>query len=167
MKLLWLLLPAILLGIFLSSLGLGSQANPIPPLGSQANPYKINKQTTKVFSGYIPQNAPDGGMGEVTIPTGSKPYFEVDPLATTGTSVSAFKVVAKFYDGAGTVCKFTQNKSTGAYSPEVCQGSDGYMDIVYDGQPYTIANTKFLYALVGSPDGELHEAIWVTIPFVP
>jgi hypothetical protein len=148
---------------------------PIPPLGSQANPYKINKPSSRVFNGYIPQNAPDGSRGEVTIPAGSKFYFEADPLAATGTSVSAFKVGAVFYEGAGTVCKLTQDKTTGAYSSEDCRGYTGLMDIVYDKNyprpeyrgTYVIDNTKFLYALVGSPDGEVHNAIWATFPFVP
>jgi hypothetical protein len=196
MKLLWILLPAILLGIFLSSpakaavytytscpdcsnkiasASIGDTVQltasiPIPPLGSQANPYKINKPSSRVFNGYIPQNTTDSspyGPGEFTLPANSKLYFEADPFAATGTSVGAFKFVAKFYSGGGTVCKLTQNKSTGAYSSEVCQGSDSYMDIVYNGQPYAIANTKFLYALVGSPDGDTLDAIWAVIPFVP
>jgi len=134
------------------------------PLGSQTNPYKINK-TALGYSVYIPQNAPDGSRGLITIPAGSKVYFEVDPVATTGRSVSAFAVSVKFYSGAGTICKLTQDKTTGAYSSEACQGSDSFMDIVYDGQPYPIANKKFLYAIDSSTiTGVASDEIWATIP---
>ncbi|MCX6814663.1 MAG: hypothetical protein NTY20_03375, partial [Candidatus Aenigmarchaeota archaeon] len=51
MKLLWLLLPAILLGIFLSSPG---KCIPIPPLGSQANPIPLSEPAQSIFDGYVP-----------------------------------------------------------------------------------------------------------------
>jgi hypothetical protein len=146
-------------------------SSPPPPsgsLGTKTNPYKINKSTSRIYNGYISQISPDGSRGDIIIPAGSKFYFEVDPVATIGTSVGAFKISVGFFSGAGSVCKLTQDKSTGAYSSEVCQGTDSYMDIVWDGRPYTIANTKFLYALdnSGSP-GAVSDQLWAIFPFVP
>jgi len=148
---------------------------PSGPLGSKTNPIKTSKPSLGQ-NVYIPENSvPDShGIAQLTIPTGSKVYFEVDPAAIAGRSVSVFSVNAKFYEGAGGVCRITQDKTTGVYSSEVCFGSDGLFEIYYDGQPsayypydgksYKIDNTKFIYSFVGSPDGELHEAIWITIP---
>ncbi len=145
---------------------IGALPSPSGSLGSKTNPYKINKLTTRVENGYIPENA-SNDRGAVTIPQGSKLYFEIDPDTITGQSISAFGVHAVFYEGAGTVCRLVQDKTTGIYSSEVCFGSDGLIEIINDGQPYTIANTKFLYALVGSPNGDLHEAIWINIvPYI-
>jgi hypothetical protein len=141
------------------------QSGPSGSLGSQTNPYKINKATTQVSNGYIPENSPDGSRGSITIPAGSKVYFEVDPVGTTGRSVSVFAVSIKFYSGFGAVCKLTQDKATGAYSSEVCAGYTSVMDIVYDGQPYTIANKKFLYAIDSSNiTGVANDEMWATIP---
>jgi hypothetical protein len=138
------------------------QSGPSGSLGSITNPYKINKPTTKIYNGYLPENAPDGSRGSITIPAGSKVYFEVDPVATIGTSVSAFKLSIGFISGAGTVCKLTL--TNGVYSAEVCQGSDGYMDIVWNPS----ANTKFLYAIDNSfSTGVVNDEMWVTMPFIP
>ncbi len=114
-------------------------------LGSLTNPIKINKWSSKGF--YIPSSSPDNSRGSITIPTYTKWYFEVDPLATTLRSVASFLFEAKFFSGGGTVCKLTQNKSTGAYSSEVCSGSTLFADSVYDNSPYDIDNTKYLYAI--------------------
>jgi len=132
--------------------------------GTITNPYKINKTTTQVYNGYIPQNATDDSRGSITIPAGSKVYFEVDPVGTTGRSVSAFGVTIKFYAGSGAVCKLTQDKATGDYSSEVCAGYTAFMDIVYDGQP-PIANKKFLYAVDNSGStGAANDEMWAVIP---
>jgi len=136
------------------------QSGPSGSLGSITNPYMINKPTTKIYNGYIPQNSPDGGRGDVTIPATSKVYFEVDPVATTGRPVSAFELNVTFFSGAGVVCKFTQNKSTGVYSSEVCEGTQSFSDIVWNPS----ANTKFLYAIDNSGStGAANDQIWATI----
>lgn len=132
--------------------------------GTLNDPIKINKPA-RGTNVYIPENSVEDnwGRGPVTIPRGSKLYFEIDPAAIVGGQVSALRVAAQFFEGAGTVCKLTQDKMTGNFSPEVCFGSDSLIEIIQDGQPYHIDSTKFLYALVGSPDGDVHEAIEVTI----
>jgi hypothetical protein len=132
--------------------------------GTLSDPIKINKPTTLISNGYIPEISPDGSRGPITISVGSKVYFEIDPVEIAGGPIPAFGVSVKFYEGAGGVCKLTQDKTTGTYSPEVCAGYSSLIDIVYNNQPFDISNTRFLYALVGSPDGELHEEIWATIP---
>ncbi len=131
--------------------------------GTKTDPIKINKPTSRVYNGYIPENTPDGSRGPVTIPRGSKIYFEIDPAAIAGGPISSFRVDIKFFSGFGTVCKLTQDKTTGAYSPEVCKGYSSMLEIVYDNRPFNINNSRFLYALVGSPDGDINEEIWVTI----
>lgn len=136
------------------------QSGPSGSLGSITNPYKLNKTTAQVYNGYIPENSPNDSRGDILIPAGSKVYFVVDPVGTTGTS-AAFKLSIKFYSGAGAVCKLTQ--TNGAYSAEACQGSDSFMDIVL----YP-ANTKFLYAIDNSlSTGTANDQMWVTMPFNP
>lgn len=136
-------------------------SGPSGPLGSMTNPHKINKPTTKVTNGYIPEISPDNSTGSVTIPAGSKLYFEVDPLATIGTSVGAFKVSAAFYSGAGGVCKLTQDKTTLAYSSEACQGFDAYLNIVQ-----VDPNVKYLYALDNTlGGGPINDLIYAQMPF--
>ncbi len=144
---------------------IGVLPSPSGPLGSKTNPYKINKLTSRGYNVYIPENSVEDnwGRGALTIPQSSKLYFEIDPIKMAGGPVSAVGVKAQFFEGAGGVCKLIQDKITGAYSSEVCFGSDSLIEVIYDGQPYKIDNTKFLYALVGSPDGDLHEAVEVTI----
>jgi hypothetical protein len=128
--------------------------------GSKTNPFKINKPGGG-YNIYIPENTLDGS---ISIPRGSKIYYEIDPVLIGG---DAFKVGAVFYSGACTVCKLTQDKVTGAYSSEDCRGYTGLLDIVHDGQPYKLADKKFLYVIVGSPDGDATGKIWAVIPFVP
>lgn len=140
-------------------------SGPSGPLGSKTNPIKINKPTSKILNGYIPSPSPDDSRGSVTIPTGAKAYFEVDPLTTTGRSVDAFGVTVKSYTGGAVVCKLTQDKITGTYSSETCQGYSAFMSNVYDNQPYDIDKTRFLYAIDNSSGGaSASDDIWATIP---
>jgi hypothetical protein len=133
--------------------------------GSKTNPFKINKATSLIGNGYIPENSPNDSRGVMTIPPGSKVYFEIDPVAVRGRPVPAFALSVKFYGGAGAVCKLTQDKATGTYSPEVCAGYSSFMELVYDGQPNIIANKKFLYAIDNSgSDGVANDEIWATVP---
>ena len=118
---------------------------PSGPLGSKTNPIPINKYSSK--GGYIPSISPDDSRGAVNIPAYTKWYFEVDPLETTKKSAAFFATGAKFFGGGGLVCKLTQNKSTGAYTPEVCTGYTSYMETFYDNSPYDLDNTRFLFAI--------------------
>lgn len=138
---------------------------PSGPLGSKTNPFKMNKLSNRATNAYIPENSPNDGRGSVGLPVGAKVYFEVDPIGTLGGT--AFAMNIKFYFGAGTVCKLTQDKRTGVYSPEACQGSDGFLDIVYNGQPDKLADKKFLYAIVGSPDGPTTYEVWAVLGLTP
>jgi hypothetical protein len=134
-------------------------------VGTKANPFKINKPAGGL-NVYIPENCV--GMGEIAIPAGAKYYFEIDPLVTTGLSVSAFKVCVVFYGGAGAICKLTQNKGTLVYSAEVCSGYSAFMEIVNDNDPLEIDDYKFLYAIDNTGvSGTVYDAIWVVMPFVP
>jgi hypothetical protein len=132
------------------------QSSPIPPdylpdpistgsTGSLTNPIKINKWSSKGF--YIPSSSPDNSRGSTVIPPYTKCYFEVDPIATTLRSVASFLFEAKFFSGGGTVCKMTQNKITGVYSPEICYGSTLFADSVFGNGPYDIDSTRFFYAI--------------------
>ncbi len=143
---------------------IGVLPSPSGPLGSKTNPYKINKPA-QGYNVYIPENTPESsyGYGEITIPRGAKIYFEIDPVTIASGLIGSFKFQVKFFEGAGTVCKLTQDKIIGGYSLETCVGSDGYLDMILNPS----ANMKYLYALVGSPDGDIHEGIWITItPYI-
>ncbi len=130
---------------------------PSGPLGSKTNPIKLNKTTSQVFNGYIPENSPNDSKGTIYIPATSKVYYEVDPIG-------AFKLFVKFYAGAGVVCKLTQDKITGEFSPELCQGSDSFMDIILS----PVANKKFLYAIDNSlSPAAANDEMWVQMPFNP
>jgi hypothetical protein len=127
-------------------------------LGTLTNPYKINKTTTLYSNGYIPENATAGSRGAIVIPAGAKVYFEVDPVGI-GTSVGNFKINGKFDAGFGSVCKLTQDRTTGAYSPEVCRGYSAFMEVV------PISNKKFLYAIDNSlSTGVARDEMWAQIP---
>jgi len=146
---------------------LSASPTPSGPLGSKTNPIPINKPTTKVAGGYIPSTSPDNSRGTYVIRAGQKVYFEVDPAATTGRSVSAFGLQIKFYNQSLPVCKSIQDKTTENYSTEVCRVG-GYADIVYDNIPYKIDNTKFLYAIDNSSctssGCDFTDDIWAEIP---
>lgn len=140
---------------------------PTPPpsgaLGSKTNPIRINKWSTKGF--YIPYLSPNDSRGDISVPAGSKWYFEVDPLATTGKSVPSFLFMAKFFSGGGSVCKLTQDKITGSYTREACSGSTIFADSVFDNSPYNINNTKFLYAIDNSGGTiSVSDQIWAVMP---
>lgn len=117
----------------------------------------------KVFNGYTSQDSPMGTMGTVNLAAGKKLYFEIDPVAVTGGPVSAFSARMIFFSGGNIVCKLTQDKSTGAYSSEVCRQFEGYLDVVWNPS----ANTKFLYAIDNRNSGDANDGIWAVIPFVP
>ncbi len=130
---------------------------PSGPLGSKTNPIKLNKTTSQVFNGFIPENSPNDSKGTLYVPATSKVYYEVNPIW-------AFKLFVKFYAGAGVVCKLTQDKITGEYSSEVCQGSDSFMDIVMNPS----INKKYLYAIDNSlSPAAANDEMWVQMPFNP
>jgi hypothetical protein len=131
---------------------------PSGPQGSKTNPFKVDKPTSKVWNGLIPENAANDSVGDIGILATSKVYFEVDPNGIP------FKLFVGFYEGAGTVCRLTQNKITGQFSAEESRGSDGYFDIVTSPLP----DTKYLYAIDNSlSPGAVHDKMWVQIPFNP
>jgi hypothetical protein len=138
-------------------------ANFTPPpssgaLGTRDNPYKINKPTTQIYNGYIPENATDNSRGPIYIPAGAKVYFVVDPVGI-GASVGKFKVSVKFISYAfGYVCTLTQ-ETGGAYSTEVCRGYSSYNEI------FTISNKKFLFAIDNSSvTAVANDEMWAVIP---
>lgn len=131
-------------------------------LGTKTNPYKINKPTTQITNGYIPENATDNSRGPIYIPAGAKVFFVVDPVGM-GVSVGKIKVSVKFISyGFGLVCTLTQDNITQAYSSEVCRGSSSYNEI------FTISNKKFLFAIDNSDvTASANDEMWAVIPFVP
>jgi hypothetical protein len=126
----------------------GSGGGDTGALGSKTNPIKVNKYSIK--GGYMPSISPDNSRGYVEIPAYTKWYFEVDPLATTGKSATSVAMGAKFYGGGGLVCQLTQDKITGAYTPEKCGGYTSFMVTFPDNKPYDLDNTKFLFAIDNS-----------------
>ncbi len=133
---------------------------PTPPSsgvkGSKTNPYKINKPTSKITHGFVPENCSGESRGPVSIPIGGKVYFEVDP----GIIIGKFKINVKFDAGFGRICKLTQDKETGLYSPEACAGYSAFMEIIL------ISNKKFLFALDNSSSPSVvNDEVWVEIPF--
>lgn len=128
---------------------------PSGPLGSKTNPIKLNKTSSQVYGGYIPENC---SSPEISIPATSKVYFEVDPNG------QSFKFFVGFYAGAGTICKCTKDKATGEFFAEECRGSDSYFDIVINPSPTKI----FLYAIDNSLSTRAaNDKMWVIMPFNP
>jgi carboxypeptidase T len=133
--------------------------------GSKTNPYKMNKSTLG-YNMYIPEGfTPDGnGKAQISVPQGAKYYFEVDPTVYIGGPVADLIMHFTFYEGAGTICKLTRNKTTGIDSAEVCAGSDSYIDFITNPS----SDVKVLYAIDNSGGGgTVNDSLWVVIDPAP
>jgi hypothetical protein len=158
MKLLWLLLPAILLGIFLSSPAKAA----VPPLGSQANPIPLSEPAQRIFDGYVPhgsvQDAYSHG-GWVTSPPHSTLWFVIDPYAVLGRPAKGAALGWKWWEGRPSI-SYIQNKATGEYAPGINLGG---LQIYYDNNPYDVDKYRFLWAFVNNGDVAFTWSIWATI----
>ncbi|MCX6814662.1 MAG: hypothetical protein NTY20_03370 [Candidatus Aenigmarchaeota archaeon] len=165
MKILWILLPAILLGIFLSSPAKAA----VPPLGSQANPIPLSEPAQRIFDGYVPpgsvQDAYSHG-GWVTSPPYSTLWFVIDPYAVLGRPAQSLGLRWKWWEGRPSI-HYIQNKATGEYSPGIPpSGSQIYSrDNNYDLDKYKadLDRDRFLWAFVNNGDVAFTWSIWATI----
>jgi hypothetical protein len=162
MKLLWLLLPAILLGIFLSSPAKAA----VPPLGSQANPIPLSEPAQRIFDGYVPPGSVQdayshGGWVVQPPPRGSILWFVIDPYAVLGGPAQSLGLSWKWREGWPSI-SYIQNKATGEYAPGI--SLEG-LQIYYDNNPYDVDKYRFLWGFENYADGDvaMKWSIWATI----
>jgi hypothetical protein len=142
---------------------------PTGTLGSKTNPLKLNVSTPMVYNGYISQpfneNWAWGSVNPVVLPAGGKLWFEVDTLATTGLSATAFGVSSKFWNNTFAIWKCMQDKATDLYGAEtlIHPGSTGLGQIVYDDTPDDMDDYRYLYAVESSSGSNLTIDVWATV----
>lgn len=125
------------------------QESPPPPppggSGTKDNPVKLNQTTDKYANSYTAK------YNDITykVTKGTKVYFEVNPIETTGKSCNSFSISIKTFNNPNMkFYKTIKNKSTGAYVVNEVKIYQNYvMGETITNSPYKIDDHIFIYTV--------------------